>query len=68
MAKQRKKYTPSNMYVVINKQGDVFIGLQRGYPVYSSNWDKAKPLSKESTTYLMREKGTELISENEFYK
>ena len=31
-------------------------------------WDKAKPLNKESTTYLMREKGTELISENEFYK
>ena len=56
------------MYVVINKHGEVFIGLQRGYPVYSSNWDEAKPLNKESTTYLMEEKGTELISENEFYK
>jgi hypothetical protein len=68
MAKQRKKYTPSNMYVVINKHGEVFIGLQRGYPVYSHDWSQAKPLNEESTTYLMEEKGTELISENEFYK
>ena len=68
MVKQRKKYTPSNMYVVINQNGEVFTGLQRGYPVYSSNWDQAKPLNKENTTYLMNEKGVELISENEFFK
>ena len=68
MAKQRKKYTPSNMYVVINHNGEVFTGLQRGYPVYSPNWDQAKPLNKENTTYLMDEKGVELISENEFFK
>jgi len=66
MAKQRKKYTPSDMYVVINKHGEVFVGLQRGYPAYSNDWSQAKPLSKESTTYLMREIGTELIPENEF--
>jgi hypothetical protein len=68
MTKQRKKYTPSNMYVVINQNGEVFTGLQRGYPAYSPNWDQAKPLNKENTTYLMEEKGVELISENEFFK
>jgi hypothetical protein len=66
MAKQRKKYTPSNMYVVINKHGEVFTGLLAGLPIYSPDWTQAKPLNKESTTYLMRETGTELISENEF--
>lgn len=68
MAKYRKKQPPASMYIVINRYGEVFTGLQKGYPVYSSNWDEAKPLNKENTTYLMAEKGVELISENEFYK
>jgi hypothetical protein len=58
--------TPSNMYVVINKHGEVFTGLQKGYPVYSHDWSQAKPLNRENTTYLMKEKGVELIPENEF--
>jgi hypothetical protein len=68
MGKHRTKQIPSSMYIVINQYGEVFTGLQKGYPVYSSNWDEAKPLNKENTTYLMNEKGVELISEKEFYK
>ena len=56
------------MYVIINKHGEVFTGLQRGYPVYSHDWNQAKPLNRENTTHLMKENGVELIPENEFYK
>jgi hypothetical protein len=65
MIKQGKKYTPSNMYVVVNQNGEAFTGFKRGYPEYSSNWSHAKPLFLENTKYLLREQGTELIKEEE---
>jgi isopentenyl phosphate kinase len=68
MVKHRKKYIPSKMYVVINQYGEVFTGLQKGYPVYSSDWNQAKTLNKENTIFLMNEKGVESISEKEFYR
>ena len=61
----RKSPEPKNMYVVINQRSEVFVGLKGGYPMYSSDWSLAKPLHKENTNYLLKEKGTELIKESE---
>lgn len=67
MKRRPYKKTPPqpDMYVVINQDGEVFIGLKGGYPAYSSNWSQAKPLFIENTKYLLREKGNELIKESE---
>jgi len=61
----RKTPPPRDKYVVLNRDGGVFIGLRGGYPQYSYDWDKAKPLHIENTSYLLKEKGTELIKETE---
>lgn len=67
MTKRSYKKTPPSpdRYVVVNQMGEVFIGLKRGYPEYSPNWEEAKPLFITNTTYLLREQGTELIKESE---
>jgi hypothetical protein len=57
------------MYVVVNKEGEIFTGLHRGYTQWSSDWLEAKPLYKESTTRLLEEnKGAEIIKEEEILK
>ena len=61
----RKSLPQPEMYVIINQDGGVFIGLKGGYPEYSSDWSQAKPLFIENTKHLLREKGTELIKESE---
>jgi len=61
----RKSIPYQEMYVVVNQDGEVFIGLKNGYPAYSGNWSQAKPLFIENTKYLLREHGTELIKESE---
>jgi len=61
----RKSIPPGDFYVVVNQDGEVFIGLKSGYPMYSNDWSQAKPLSIENTKYLLREHGTELIKESE---
>lgn len=54
------------MKIVVNKQGQVFSGLLGGLPVFSDDWDKAKPLHENSTTILKQyNKGLELIEESE---
>jgi len=54
------------MYVVINREGEVFTGLIRGYTQWSYDWKKAKPLHVENTTRLLEENiGSELINEEE---
>ena len=54
------------MYVVINKEGEVYTGLIRGDINWSYNWSEAKPLFKESTTWLLKHNpGAELINEKE---
>jgi hypothetical protein len=61
-----KKTSPFlERYIVVNQDGGVFVGLRGGYPQYSSNWGEAKPLFIENTSYLLKEKGTELIKESE---
>jgi hypothetical protein len=54
------------MYVVINREGEVFTGLIKGYTQWSYNWKSAKPLYVENTTRLLEENmGAELIKEEE---
>lgn len=65
----RKSPPPQQMYIVVNKEGEVFTGLMRGYTQWSSDWLEAKPLYKESTTRLLEEnKGAEIIKEEEILK
>ena len=63
----RKRHKPSQpeTFVVVNRDGQAFIGLQGGYPVYSDDWSEAKPLHKENTYHLLRENGTELLNTSE---
>jgi len=65
--RQYKKSKPyPSMYVVINKEGEVYTGLIRGNINWSYNWSEAKPLFKESTTWLLKHNpGAELINEKE---
>ena len=54
------------MYIVVNKHGEVFAGLIKGYIQWSYDWSQAKPLFKENTTRLLEENfGAELIKEEE---
>ena len=63
--RKKVKYIAPERYVVINQDGEVFIGLRGGRFQYSSDWSEAKPLDLSNTYYLMREKGNELIKESE---
>ena len=63
--RKRNKPVPQETYIVVNKDGQAFMGLQGGYPVYSDDWSEAKPLHKENTYHLLRENGTELLNTSE---
>ena len=65
--KQYRKSQPyPQMYVVINKEGEVFSGLNEGASQWSYNWTTAKPLFKENTSWLLDfNPGAELIKEEE---
>lgn len=52
-------------YIVVNQEGKAYCGMLRGQFQYSEDWNEAKPLEKPFTTYLMREKGNELIKYSE---
>jgi len=56
------------MYVIMNKNGEVFAGLLSGYPQWSSDWSNAKPLYRENTSFICNNNPTqyELINEKEF--
>jgi len=54
------------MYVVINKEGEVYTGLYGGDTQWSYDWFEAKPLQKENTSWLLRHNpGAEIIKEEE---
>jgi hypothetical protein len=56
------------MFVIINREGEVYTGLIRGYTQWSYNWQQAKPLYVENTSILLEEnRGAELINEEEIY-
>jgi hypothetical protein len=63
--RKRNKPVKEDSFVVVNKDGQAFIGLQGGYPVYSDDWYEAKPLHKDNTYHLLRENGTELLNTSE---
>lgn len=65
--KQKRQINSEPMFIVINKYGEVFAGLQSGYPQWSSNWNEAKFLFKNNTSIICRDnpKNYELINENE---
>jgi hypothetical protein len=65
MIRKRHKPIQQETFVVINRDGQAFIGLQGGYPVYSDDWSEAKPLHEENTYHLLRENGTELLNTSE---
>ena len=66
----KKKHQIDNtpMYVIMNKNGEVFAGLLSGYPQWSSDWSNAKPLYRENTSFICNSNPNqyELINENEF--
>ena len=54
------------MFVIINREGEVYTGLLNGYTQWSYDWKQAKPLHVENTTRLLEENmGAELINEEE---
>jgi hypothetical protein len=63
--KQKEEKQP--FYIVLNKNGEVFVGLLGGQSVWSANWDEAKPLPYSNTKYLRQQNtGIELIDEKQF--
>jgi hypothetical protein len=65
--RQYKKSEPyPQMYVVLNRHGEVYAGMLKGQLQWSYNWSEAKPLHIENTTKLVQENlGSELIKEEE---
>jgi len=63
--RKRNKPVQEETYVVVNRDGQVFIGLLGGYPAYSDDWSQAKPLFIDNTEMLLRDRGTELINTKE---
>lgn len=62
----RKSKPYPQMYVVVNKRGEVFTGFSNGQIQWSYDWNEAKPLFKENTTRLLQEHfESELIKEEE---
>jgi hypothetical protein len=54
------------MYVVISREGQIYIGLKGGSSQWSYNWDEAKPLYEESTSWLLKtHPGAEIINQEE---
>jgi hypothetical protein len=65
MIRKRHKPIQEETYVVVNRDGQAFVGLKGGYPTYSDDWSEAKPLFIENTKYLLREIGNELLKTSE---
>jgi hypothetical protein len=66
----RKQYRKSQpypqMYIVVNKDGEVFSGFIQGSIQWSHNWSKAKPLFEQNTSWLLALcPGAEVIKEEE---
>ena len=66
--RKRRQIDNTPMYVIMNNNGEVFAGLLRGYPQWSSDWSNAKPLYRENTSFICNSNPNqyELINENEF--
>jgi hypothetical protein len=68
MRTPKRLISKNPMYVVINREGEVYTGLIKGYTQWSYDWKQAKPLYVENTSILLEEnRGAELINEEEIY-
>jgi hypothetical protein len=66
MRTPKRPISKNPMYVVINREGEVFTGLIKGYTQWSYDWKQAKSLYVENTSRLLEENiGAELIKEEE---
>ena len=63
----RKSQPHDQMYVVINKHGEVYAGMIQGDLQWSYDWSQAKPLYKNNTERLCEVGKYELIKEEEIY-
>lgn len=67
--KYKKSRPQEQMYVVINRHGEVYTGMVKGQLTWSYEWTAAKPLFKESTSWLLEENpGAEVVDEEEILK
>jgi hypothetical protein len=65
--KRRKDEVSQPFYVVMNQNGQVYVGLKGGKPEYSDKWSEYKPLHECNTTLLrFLDSKIELIKEEEF--
>ena len=56
----QKDWKPKT-YLVVNQNGEAFIGLSKGSPVWSTDWSEAKELKKENTTLLVSVYKAEIV-------
>lgn len=59
--KENKTY-----YIIVRQNGLAYAGMKHGKFTWTHEWDKAKPLEKDHTQYVMKmTSGCELIKEEE---
>lgn len=61
MKRKNRKYTPPELFVVVDEYGAVFAGLSRGYPTWSFDYKEAKTLKIGNTDVLLRDKNKTLF-------
>ena len=49
---KRPKPIPEQLYVVMNQNSEVFVGLYEGKCQWSSQWHNAKPIPEQGATYI----------------
>jgi hypothetical protein len=52
MMRKKDKEPREQFYLVINADGLAFSGLKHGTPQWEMNWNEAKPLLLDNTTFL----------------
>jgi hypothetical protein len=62
MKKIKRKIFKPKEYIIVNKQEEAYVGMMYGSLVWSQDWNEAKPLHKENTTWVLQNNpGTEII-------
>ena len=52
--KKEKRITHHPKFIVLNQHAQVWCGLKGGKPVFSDNWDEAKPLENEEQFFNLK--------------
>jgi len=47
MRRKSIKEDKEKEFIIVNELAEVFYGLKGGYPQFTQDWEKAKPLSNE---------------------